>query len=103
ITDVSRRSADQPADVVLLHVFAHVDLDERIAIAEHEFGESLGEQRLADAGRASEQEAARGPPRILETAATAADSLGDRLHRLFLADDLLVELVLHLHQAEAVL
>ena len=44
VADVARRSADQAADVVLLHVLAHVDLDEGILIAEHELGQRLGEQ-----------------------------------------------------------
>ena len=52
VADVARRGADQPRDVVLLHVLRHVDLDQGVGVAEHEFGQRLGQQRLADAGRA---------------------------------------------------
>ena len=44
VADVARRSADQPRDVVLLHVLRHVDLDQRVGVAEHELGQGLGEQ-----------------------------------------------------------
>ena len=47
-----------------------------------------------------EQEAADRPMRIFQTAAAAADRLADRLDRLVLADDALVQLVLHLEQAQ---
>ena len=47
VADIARRSADQAADVVLLHVLAHVDLHERVLVAEHELGQRLGEQRFA--------------------------------------------------------
>ena len=85
--DVARRGADQPADVVLLHVLAHVDLDQGVLVAEHELGQGLGQQGLAHAGGAGEDEAAGGPLGVLQAAAAAADGLGDRLDRLVLADD----------------
>ena len=100
--DVARRSADQAADVVLLHVLAHVDLDQRVVVAEHELGQRLGQQRLADAGGPGEDEAAGGPLGVLQPAAAAAHGLLDPLDRLVLADDPLVQLGLHLHQAHAV-
>ena len=98
VADVARRGADQPADVVLLHVLGHVDLDQRVVVAEHELGQGLGEQRLADAGGAGEDEAADRPLGILEPGAAAADGLADPLDRLVLGDDLLLELVFHLQQ-----
>ena len=98
VADVTRRSADQPADVVLLHVLAHVDLHEGLFVAEHEFGERLGQQRLADARGTGEEKHARGPLRDLQSAAAAADGLGDLLDRLVLADDPLVQLVFHLQE-----
>ena len=54
VADVSGRGTDQAADVVLLHVLAHVDLNERVLVTEHEFGQRLGEQRFAHTGRAGE-------------------------------------------------
>ena len=41
VADVAGRSADQAADVVLLHVLGHVDLHEGVFVAEHEFGEGF--------------------------------------------------------------
>ena len=54
--DVAGRRADQPRDRVLLHVLAHVEADELVAELDREL---LGELRLADAGRAREQETSR--------------------------------------------
>ena len=102
VADVSRRGADEPAHVVLLHVLAHVDLHERLGIAEHELGQRLGEQRLADARRPGEHERAGRTLRILQTAAAAAHGPGDGLDGLVLADHALVQLVFHLHQTQAV-
>jgi len=39
--DIARRGPDEPAHVVLLHVLAHVDLNERVGVAEHELGQGL--------------------------------------------------------------
>ena len=100
---VARRRADEPADVVLLHVFAHVDLDERLGVAEHELREGLGEQRLAHARRPGEDERADRTLRILETRAAAADGLRHALDRRILADDLLVEFVFHAHEPGLIL
>ena len=59
---------------------------ERFFVAEHELGQRLGQQRLADARRAGEHKAAGRPLGILQTAAAAAHRLGNRLDRLVLAD-----------------
>jgi hypothetical protein len=59
VADVARRRADQARRVVLLHVLGHVDLDDRVLVAEHELARAhLRQQRLADAGRAEEDEGA---------------------------------------------
>ncbi len=88
---------------MLLHVFAHVDLHEGLFVAEHEFGERLGQQRLADARGTGEQEHAGGPLGIFQSAAAAADGLGNLLDGLVLADDPLMQLVFHLQEADRVL
>jgi hypothetical protein len=36
VADVARRRADQARGIVLLHVLGHVDLDDRVLVAEHE-------------------------------------------------------------------
>ena len=84
---------------MLLHVLAHVDADERVVVAEHELGQRLGEKRLADAAGAEEQEAAHRPVRVLQTAPRPADRLADRVDRLVLRNDPLVQLVLQFQQA----
>ncbi len=81
-----------------LHELAHVDLDERVLAAEHELGEGLGELRLPDAGRAEEDERADRALRVLQAGTGAADGLRDDLDGLLLADDPVVERVLHVEQ-----
>src|SRR3954463_12229633 len=98
VADVARRRADQARDGVLLHVLRHVDADHRVLVAEEELGERARQLLLAPAGGAKEEEGAGRPLRVLQAGARAADRLRDDLDRLVLADDALVELVLHAHQ-----
>ena len=98
VADVARRRADEPRHGVLLHVLRHVDADHRVLVAEQELGERARQLGLADARRAEEDERAGRPLRVLQARARAADRLRDDLDRLVLADDALVELVLHAHQ-----
>src|SRR5690606_15998194 len=68
-----------------------------------ELGERLGQLCLADAGGAGEGERAAGPLRVLEAGARAADRLRERLDGLVLADDPLVQGLLHEHEARGLL
>ena len=43
VADVAGRRSDETGDVVFLHVFGHVDADERLGVAEHELGDCFGE------------------------------------------------------------
>src|SRR5207344_992300 len=61
-------------------------------------GERLGELGLPDARGSEEDERARGSLGVLQASARAADRLADRRDRVLLADDPLVELVLHAEQ-----
>ena len=81
----------------------HVDLDERVVIAEQEVRQRLGQLGLADAGRAGEDERPRRALGVLQPGARAADRLGDRLNGILLADDPLVQLVLHAEQTRRLL
>ena len=99
VTHVARRRADEPRDGVLLHVFAHVELDERLGVAEHLLGQGLGEERFAHARRTQERKCADGALRILQVCAGAAQRLGHGQHGVGLADDHLGEHVLDLEQA----
>ena len=64
-------------------------------------GQGAGQLGLADAGRAQEDERADGPLGVLQAGARAADGLGDGDDGLVLADDPLVQLVLHAEAASA--
>src|SRR4051794_28260086 len=98
VADVARGRADEPRHGVLLHVLGHVDAHHRVLVTEEELGQGPGQLRLADARRAEEHERARGPLRVLQACARAADRLGDHVDCGVLPDDALVELVLHAHQ-----
>ena len=95
VPDVAGGRADQPADGVLLHVLGHVELDERVLVVEEELGQRLGQLGLPDARRAEEDERAARALGVLEAGPGAADGPRQRLERLLLADDPLVQLVLH--------
>ena len=56
VTHIARRRTDEPARGMALHIFRHVDADQRFLIVEHEFGERAGELGLSDAGRPKEHE-----------------------------------------------
>ena len=86
---------------MLLHVLAHVDMDQRIGVAEHEFRQRLGQQRFTDTGGTGEDKAAGGTLRIFQSAAAAANRFGDRRDGRVLADDPLVQFFFHLHQPHA--
>jgi hypothetical protein len=73
---------------VLLHVFGHVDLDQRLGAAEHELGQVLREEGLADAGGAEEEEGANRTAWIFEVGAGTAQRLADGDDGFVLADDL---------------
>ena len=98
VADVSRRRADQPRHGVLLLVLRHVDANHRVLVVEQELGERAGELGLADAGRPEKDERPERPVRILQPGAGAANGVGDRLDRLVLADDALVQPRFHAQQ-----
>ena len=81
--DVSGRRANQPRHGVLLHVLAHVEADELVAEQQREL---LGQLRLADAGRAGEEEAASGTFGLAQSGARPLDRLRDQVHRFVLPE-----------------
>ena len=95
VTDVSRRRADQARDRMFLHVFRHVDADQRIFIVEQVFRQRFGQLGLADAGRAKKHERTDRPVRILQSGARAPHGGRNRVHCVLLADDALGKLVFH--------
>src|SRR6266540_3777559 len=96
--DVTGRRADQARDRVLLHVLGHVDPDHRALVVEHELGEGTRQLRLADAGRAEEDERADRAVRVLQTRASPPQRVRDGGNCLVLADDALVQALLHVDQ-----
>jgi hypothetical protein len=80
---------------VLLHVLGHVERDHRRLVAEQELGERAGELGLPDAGRAQEDERPLGASGSLRPARVRRTAWLTALIESSLADDPLVELVLH--------
>ena len=103
VADIARRRTDQPRDVELLHVLAHVELDQRVLIAKHEFRQRARHQRLADARRAEEHKRADRTIRVFQVGAAATQRLADGDDRFVLADDGLAQLVFHAQQLFGVL
>ncbi len=103
VADVARRRAEEPRDGVLLAELRHVELDQRVLVTEEELGERLGQPGLTDTGGTGEDERTAGALRVLQAGTGASDGTGQGLDRLVLADDALVELVLHAQQARGLL
>ena len=78
---------------MLLHVFGHVEAHDLAVAVEELLRERLRQLRLADAGRAEEEERADGAVLVLDAGAGAQDGVGDVAHGLVLADDAAVQLV----------
>ena len=83
---------------MLLHVLGHVDARHRLLRVEHELRQRAGQLGLADAGRAEEQERADRAIGIRQPGARTAQRVGDGLDRLVLADDPLVQALLHVDE-----
>lgn len=73
---------------MLLRVLGPVDADHRVRRREHEFGERLGEKRLAGPTGADEEERRDRTVLVPETTAREADRICDGLDCFGLADDL---------------
>jgi len=69
VPHVPGRRPNQLAHRVLLHVFRHVEANERVVAAEQEVRQRAGEFRLTDARRTEEDEAAHRPARVLQPGA----------------------------------
>src|SRR5581483_4993595 len=98
VANVAGRCAEQTADRVLFAVLAHVDADQRILVVEHELGQRFRQFGLADARRPQEDERANGPTRVFQTAASAANGIGNGSHGFVLPDDPFVQGLFHAQQ-----
>ena len=79
---------------MLLHVLAHVELDQRGLVTEEQLGESLGKLGLAHTGRAEEDERPARALGVLEAGTGTADRPRQRVDRVLLADNPLVQILL---------
>ena len=98
VPDVARRRANEARDRVPLLVLRHVEAHHRALVVEHELGERAGELGLPDAGRPEEDERADRAVRILEARAGSPQRVRHGLDRLVLADDALVQPLLHVDE-----
>ena len=87
VADVARRRTDEPRDVEFLHVFAHVQMDERFRVAEHLFGHRFREQSFSNAGRAEQKKSSNRALRVFQIRARTAQRLADGGNGFALADD----------------
>ena len=101
--DVSRRRADELADRMLFHEFAHVQADHQPFIAEHRRRERLGKLRFAHARGADEDERTDRSVRVFEPRAGAADRLCNGGNSFLLPDHPLVQLILEMQKPLALL
>ena len=99
VADVAGRRPDEARHRVLLHVLGHVDPDHVRLVVEQEVGQRPRQLGLAHAGRPQKDERADRAVRILQPGAGPANGVGDGRHRLVLADDAVVESLLHVQQA----
>src|SRR5437763_795658 len=86
VADVTRRRTNQTRGGEFFHVLRHVDLNQRVAIAKHEFGELLGEKCFADTGWSEKNKRTNWAPRIFQIGPAAAQRFRDRDDGFILAD-----------------
>ena len=85
VSDITRRGADQPAHIMLLAVFAHIDPHQRFFTVEKMHRQLFGHMGLTHARRTDEHKYADGPVRILESDPAALDRTRHLAHGLVLA------------------
>src|SRR5690606_28013396 len=93
--DESGRGTEEPRDGVLLAVLAHIERDHGVFVVEQELGERLGQLGLTDTRGAGEDERTGWPLRVFESGARTADGARQRRDGFRLADDTLVQRLLH--------
>ena len=98
VADIAWRRADQLRYGMLLHVFRHIEANERLLAAEEELGEPASHFGLAHAGGAKEQETSDGAARRFEAGAAAANGASQGGDGLFLADDALMQFLFDAQQ-----
>src|SRR5437773_2695994 len=95
ITDVPWRRTDQTRCGEFFHVLRHVDLNQRVGVTEHEFGESAREIRFADSSGTEKDERTDRAPWILQVGARATQSFANGGDRFLLTNDALLHFRFH--------
>src|SRR6266496_3798645 len=95
VTDVPWRRTDQTRCGEFFHVLRHVDLNQRVGVTEHEFGESAREIRFADSSGTEKDERTDRAPWILQVGARATQSFADGGDRFLLTNDALLHFGFH--------
>ena len=95
VSHVPWRCAEETRSGVFLRELGHIHPDQGILIIKEELGQRLGQLGLAHAGGASEDEGTCGTLGILETHSGATNGAGQGGDSLILADNPLVQLLLH--------
>ncbi len=98
VANVSGRRTHQAADVVPLHEFTHVDLDECFFAAKQKLRQCFGQLRLTDTSRPQKNEGGNRTFGVLETSTRTAHGLGDGIDWLGLTNHALVEGFFHFQQ-----
>ena len=93
---IARRRTDQLADGMALHELRHIKANHRLFAAKEVAGQGLGELRFTHASGTGEDKAGDRAVGILQPHPGAANSAGNRLHRLILTDQALVQRLLHI-------
>ena len=93
VADVARGRALQGGDSVRLLELAHVDDDHGVVAGVEQLAEHVRRLGLADAGGSGEHEHADRLVGVVQLGAAGLDALGDRVHRVVLAHDPLLQLV----------
>ena len=90
VADIAGRRTDNAGDGELLHKLGHIQPDQALRAVEHVGGEPLDQFGLSDAGSPHKDKADRFAL-DLESDTAAADCRTDRVHRLVLTDDMLLQ------------
>src|SRR5437588_9100475 len=98
VPDITRGRPDQSRSRELFHVLRHVDLNQGVAVAEHEFSQCLGEEGFTDARWSKENKRTDRSPRVFQIRPRTPQRFGNCGHRFVLPDDFALQLLFHLEE-----
>jgi len=98
VPHIARRRANEPADGIFFHVFAHINAHKAVRGIEHIGGQQFCQVGLPHPGGSQEYERADGFVGILQPGAVAVDGPYHGFHGIVLTNDLLLEYDRHVEQ-----